>query len=42
MSAVETMVSMISAARYFEMQMSVITTADENAQRANNLLSLQG
>jgi flagellar basal-body rod protein FlgF len=41
-SAVETMVAMISAARYFEMQMSVITTADENAQRANNLLSLQG
>ncbi len=41
-SAVEAMVAMISAARHFEMQLSVITTADENAQRANNLLSLQG
>lgn len=41
-SPVEAMVSMISAARHFEMQLTVITTADENAQRANNLLSLQG
>lgn len=41
-SAVETMVAMINAARYFEMQMSVITNADENDQRANSLLSLQG
>ncbi|NEX16973.1 MAG: flagellar biosynthesis protein FlgF, partial [Halochromatium sp.] len=41
-SVVETMVAMINAARYFEMQMTVISTADENDQRANSLLSLQG
>ena len=41
-SLVETMVAMINAARYFEMQMTVISTADEDAQRANSLLSLQG
>ncbi|MCF8002779.1 MAG: flagellar basal body rod protein FlgF [Chromatiaceae bacterium] len=41
-SPVEAMVSMISVARHFEMQMSVITTADENDQRANSILSLQG
>ncbi len=41
-SAVEAMVSMIDVARRYEMQMKVISTADENAQRANNLLSLQG
>lgn len=41
-SAVETMVSMIDLARRYEMQMKVIGTADENAQRANSLLSLQG
>lgn len=41
-SAVEAMVSMIDVARRYEMQMKVISTADENAQRANNLFSLQG
>lgn len=41
-SAIETMVSMIDVARRYEMQMKVISTADENAQRANNLLSMQG
>lgn len=41
-SAIEAMVSMIDVARRYEMQMKVISTADENAQRANNLLSLQG
>jgi flagellar basal-body rod protein FlgF len=41
-SAIEAMVSMIDVARRYEMQMKVISTADESAQRANNLLSLQG
>jgi flagellar basal-body rod protein FlgF len=41
-SAVETMVAMIDAARHYELQLSVISTTDENAQRANSLLSLQG
>lgn len=41
-SATEAMVSMINNARRYEMQMKVITSADENAQRANSLLSLQG
>ncbi|WP_373183807.1 flagellar basal body rod protein FlgF [Halomonas campaniensis] len=41
-SAIEAMVSMIDVARRYEMQMKVIGTADESAQRANNLLSLQG
>lgn len=41
-SAIESMVSMIDVARRYEMQMKVISTADENAQRANSLLSLQG
>ncbi|QEA39689.1 flagellar basal body rod protein FlgF [Pistricoccus aurantiacus] len=41
-SAVETMVAMIDSARRYEMQMKVISSADENAQRANQLLSLQG
>lgn len=41
-SAVEAMVAMIDVARRYEMQMKVISTADENAQRANNLLSIQG
>jgi len=41
-SAVEAMVSMIDVARRYEMQMKTISTADENAQRANGLLSLQG
>ncbi len=40
-SAVESMVSMIDNARRYEMQLKVIETADENAQRANSLLSLQ-
>lgn len=41
-SAVEAMVSMIDVARRYEMQMKAISTADENAQRANSLLSIQG
>lgn len=41
-STVEAMVSMIDTARRFEMQMKVIGDANDNAQRANNLLSLQG
>lgn len=41
-SAIDAMVSMIDVARRYEMQMKVISTADENAQRANNLLSMQG
>lgn len=41
-SAVDAMVSMIDVARRYEMQTKVISTADENAQRANSLLSLQG
>ncbi|MBZ0329271.1 flagellar basal body rod protein FlgF [Halomonas sp. ANAO-440] len=40
--AIDAMVSMIDVARRYEMQMKVISTADENAQRANNLLSIQG
>ncbi len=41
-SAVESMVAMIDVARRYDMQMKVIGSADENAQRANNLLSIQG
>ncbi|ASK34810.1 flagellar biosynthesis protein FlgF [Alcanivorax sp. N3-2A] len=41
-SAVESMVSMIDGARRYEMQMKVIQSADENAQRADSLLSIQG
>jgi flagellar basal-body rod protein FlgF len=41
-SSVETMVAMIDAARHYDMQMSVISNVDENAQRANSLLSIQG
>ncbi|WP_163575940.1 flagellar basal body rod protein FlgF [Halomonas faecis] len=41
-SAVEAMVSMLDVARRYEMQMKVVSTADENAQRANGLLSVQG
>ncbi|MEA3639792.1 MAG: flagellar basal body rod protein FlgF [Lamprobacter sp.] len=41
-SPIEAMVAMIKVARHFEMQMSVISTADENDQRANSILSLQG
>jgi len=41
-SATEAMVAMIDNARRYEMQMKAISSADENAQRANSLLSLQG
>lgn len=41
-SAIETMVSMIDLARRYDMQMKVIETANNNAQQANSLLSLQG
>jgi flagellar basal-body rod protein FlgF len=39
-NTVEAMVGMISAARQFEMQMRMITTADTNARSAAQLLSL--
>lgn len=39
---IESMVAMIDVARRYEMQMKVISSADENAQRANSLLALQG
>ena len=39
-SATEMMVEMINVARRYEMQMKVISSADENAQSANKLLSL--
>jgi len=38
-SPVKAMVGMIENARRFEMQMQVISEADKNAERANNLLS---
>lgn len=41
-SAIESMVAMIDTARRYDMQMKVIGSADENAQRANSLLSIQG
>lgn len=41
-SAVESMVAMIDSARRYEMQMKVIDDANNNAQQANGLLSLQG
>lgn len=41
-SAVDGMVALIDNARRYEMQLKVIEHADDNAQRANNLLSLQG
>lgn len=41
-SPVESMVSMINTARRYEMQMKVIQSADDNAQRADSLLSIQG
>ncbi|QJQ94415.1 MULTISPECIES: flagellar basal body rod protein FlgF [Halomonadaceae] len=41
-SAIESMVAMIDVARRYDMQMKVIDSANENAQRANNLLSIQG
>ena len=33
---------MIDVARRYDMQMKVISSADENAQRANGILSIQG
>lgn len=39
-SPTEAMVAMIDNARRYDMQMKVISSADENAQRANSLLSL--
>lgn len=39
-NAVESMVAMINNARRYEMQIKVIKSADENAQRANSLLSI--
>lgn len=39
-SAVDAMVSMIDVAKRYDMQMKVISTADENAQRANGILSM--
>ncbi|WP_277810600.1 flagellar basal body rod protein FlgF [Chromohalobacter canadensis] len=40
-SATDAMVSMIDGARRYDMQMKVIESADQNAQRANSLLSIQ-
>ncbi|MBF3321092.1 flagellar biosynthesis protein FlgF, partial [Leptospira borgpetersenii serovar Hardjo-bovis] len=37
---VEAMTDMIANARRFEMQMKIITSVDENEQRANQLLSI--
>ncbi|RWR01925.1 flagellar basal body rod protein FlgF [[Pantoea] beijingensis] len=39
---VATMVDMIANARRFEMQMKVISSVDENEQRANQILSITG
>ena len=36
------MVAMIDNARRYEMQMKAISSADENAKTANELLALQG
>jgi flagellar basal-body rod protein FlgF len=41
-SAIETMVAMISAARQFEAQMKMLQTAEKDEQGAQRLLSLQG
>ncbi|MHB0775298.1 flagellar basal body rod protein FlgF [Halomonas sp. WWR20] len=41
-SATDAMVAMIDSSRSYDMQMKVIESVDENAQRANNILSLQG
>lgn len=41
-SVMSAMVEMINSARRYEMQMKVLQSADDNAQRANSLLSLQG
>jgi flagellar basal-body rod protein FlgF len=38
-NAVETMVNMISLARQFDMQMKMLTTADNNARQASKILS---
>jgi flagellar basal-body rod protein FlgF len=38
----ETLVNIISLARQFELQMNVITHADENASRALSILQLPG
>ena len=40
-SPVESMVAMIDNGRRYEMQMKVIDSADQNAQRADSLLSIQ-
>ncbi|MCX2780105.1 flagellar basal body rod protein FlgF [Microbulbifer thermotolerans] len=40
-NAVESMVAMIDNARRYEMQIKVIESADENARRADNLLSIE-
>ncbi|WP_280539326.1 flagellar basal body rod protein FlgF [Chromohalobacter sp. 11-W] len=40
-SATDAMVAMIDGARRYDMQMKVIESADQNAQRANSLLSIQ-
>ncbi|MGO2879797.1 MAG: flagellar basal body rod C-terminal domain-containing protein, partial [Halomonas sp.] len=39
---VDAMVAMIDVARRYDMQMKVLSTVDENAQRANSMLSIQG
>ena len=39
-SPVKAMTEMIATARSFEMNMKVIRTADDNAQKANQLLSV--
>ncbi len=39
-NAAESVVSMIDNARYFEMQMKIISSADKNAQKANQLLAI--
>ena len=41
-NVVEAMVSMISLARQFEMQVRMLQTADTNAKQANQVLSLNG
>ncbi|MDG0801208.1 flagellar basal body rod protein FlgF [Pectobacterium polaris] len=39
-NTVDTMVDMISNARRFEMQMKIISSVDDNAQRANQILAM--
>uniref|UniRef100_UPI0025892C54 flagellar basal body rod C-terminal domain-containing protein n=1 Tax=Pseudomonas sp. TaxID=306 RepID=UPI0025892C54 len=41
-SPTSAMVAMIDNSRRYEMQMKVISDADDNAKNANSLLSLQG